>query len=184
MSSDQSRSTFVTVVAWIFIVISGFTLVMSLLQNIMFILFFEPHQIAQAPEEISSFAQFIFNNIQFSLIAMLCIITITFVSSIGLLKRKEWARKLFIGIMVIWIIWNIGSLIMSQTMMNQFPPELEVEMPAEFKVMERIITIFTAVFTISLSGLFAWIIKKLSSGKIQKEFKASKRNLRRSKKGF
>lgn len=73
-SDKPQRSTFVSVVAWIFIVISGFATFISILQNIMFHTLFPREEMNQAfqhteqGEQIPAVVNFMFNHFDLLLI--------------------------------------------------------------------------------------------------------------------
>jgi len=115
LSQEQvQRSTFVSVLAWIFIVIAGFALLISILQNIMITAMFpmeEMQKSLNAPEaqEMPAVARFMFSHFTLFFRAFLVVTLVTFISAIGLLKRKNWARIIFIALMALGIAWNIGA---------------------------------------------------------------------------
>lgn len=175
MNQEMKKSTFVTVLAWIFIVGAGFTTFISVLQNIMINLVFpvekmnEAFSDPKAQEHIPLLFRFLFSNIRIFFFSFLVISATTFTSAIGLLKRKNWARITFIVIMALGILWNISGIVMQFSMLSSMPIP-EGEMPNQFATMMNIMKIFTLVMAIGISVLFGWIIKKLASEKIKAEF--------------
>jgi hypothetical protein len=173
---QQKKSNFVNVLAWIFIALSGFATLISILQNIMISVMFPIDEMnkafegAQAQEQIPYFAKFMFANIRFFFLSFLAISGTTFVSAIGLLKRKNWGRIIFMVIMGFGICWNIFSLVLQNLMFTSFPDFPQGEMSSQFNTMMNVMKIFTFVFAVGLSYLFGWIIYKLSSFKIKNEF--------------
>ena len=91
MSQTTARSTFVTVLAWIFIVGGGFTTFISVLQNVMLTFFFpvDQMQTAKGAENMPALALFMLNHMRLFFAAFLILSLTVFVSSIGLLKRKN-----------------------------------------------------------------------------------------------
>jgi len=69
IQEKPERSTFVNVLAWIFIVIGGFSTFISILQNIMIQTMFPKEEISQAMQQADQvdnfpfFAQLMFNNV-------------------------------------------------------------------------------------------------------------------------
>lgn len=61
---ENPKSTFVTLVAWIFIVLSGFATLISVLQNIMVALMFQPEEFQQATDNVPAGAKFMFVSFQ------------------------------------------------------------------------------------------------------------------------
>jgi hypothetical protein len=173
---QQKKSTFVNALAWIFIVLAGFATFISILQNIMITVMFPVEEMntaigsAEAQEQVPYFAKFMFSNIQFFFLSFLAISGTTFVSAIGLLKRKNWGRIIFMVIMGLGICWNIFSLVLQNLMLTSFPDIPHGEMSSQFNTMMNVMKAFTFVFVVGISYLFGWIIYKLSSFKIKNEF--------------
>ena len=177
------RSTFVTVVAWIFIILSGFSTFMSILQNVMITLMFSANDMRKTPfptvdpqtgKEIPSIFQFLFDHFQLFFLAFLVVSATTLVASIGLLKRKNWARILFIAIMALGIVWNIAGVAMMIPMLSMFPGAASsAKQPGfadNFDIMWKVMAGVNVLFVAGFVWLFGWIIKRLASEKIRQEF--------------
>lgn len=177
-SPGQQRSTFVSVVAWIFIILTGFGTLISLLQNIMVQTMFSGPQMQaainspEAAREIPPFVHFIFSNIKLFIFLMFVMTLLTLITSIGLLKRKNWARKIFIVLMGLSIIMMVGSLI-AQFFWFPNPAAMGSKgIPPEFKTMLNIMHVFFVITYGGIAVLLGWIIKKLLSPKIVQEFQS------------
>ena len=175
------KSTFVTVLAWIFIALSGFSTLIGILQNIMIqVMMSAPDmqaamEASKQSEEMPAIAQFMFNNIRWLFLLVLMVSATLFVSSIGLLKRKNWARILFIAIMAFGIIWNVGGFVFQLTMfstMPGMPPDAPPDFQARFNTISIVIAVFGGIMALAFSTLFGWIIKRLVSAGIKQEFQA------------
>jgi hypothetical protein len=185
-SMPPVRSTFVTVLAWIFIGLTGFASFISVLQNLMLQLVFVPliaQQHAQfsqgMPPGMPVQVGWVFDHMiwlfRFFLLMSLSVLT----ASIGLLLRKEWARKLFIGLMGFGILYQIAGVFFQwwyfSAVFNHLPmppnPKPDAEMVMQF--MQNflvVIRVFGAMMAIGISILLGWIIKKLASAPIRREF--------------
>ena len=135
---QQKKSTFVNVVAWIFIVLAGFATLISILQNIMISVMFpvdEMNQVfenAPTQEQIPFLAKFMFSHIQLFFLSFLAVSGTTFVSAIGLLRRRNWGRVILMAIMGLGICWNIFSLIIQNFMFSSFPDFPPGEIDSQF----------------------------------------------------
>ena len=95
MSAVKQRSTFVTVVAWIFIALSGFGALVGILQNIMLQTVLRSEEFGQAMQAaplqpgLPPFATFMFEHFQWFFLAALLANVVMLVVSIGLLKRRK-----------------------------------------------------------------------------------------------
>jgi len=170
------------VLAWIFIVLAGFTTFISLLQNIMINTVFPLAQMraasAAAPPGMPPFFYFIFDNMRLFFLAMLVVSAVTCASAIGLLLRQNWARLVFIAILALGIAWNLGGLVLQQIMidsMMKFPMTTGKSVPPDFEAgmhgMMIAIRVFSAVFALGFSVLYGWLIKRLISPSIVAEFR-------------
>ena len=179
--SAAPRSGFVTGLAWTFIVLAGFATFISLLQNIMISLMFSVEEMRAAMREagksqpMPAFFGFVFENFRlfFGLFFAVCVLTL--VSSIGLLKRKNWARLIFIGIMALGVLWNLAGAVIPFFMFSSFPPIPE-SAPGDFRdsfeLMTKIMMGFMVVLAVVFAALFGWIVKRLLSDDIRREFLA------------
>jgi hypothetical protein len=113
--------------------------------------------------------RFIFSYFDYFFLTALVLFIIVFVSAIGLLKRKNWARILFMGLMSFGILWNFGGIFIQFLMFNSFS-DFPGQPPADFQIMQKIIMSASCVMALAMSGLFFWIIWKLKSEPIRKEF--------------
>lgn len=175
MDKRIERSTFVSVVAWIFIVLSGFGTMMSILQNVMIQVVMADPAVRDAmqtpPMDAPAFAIFLFSNFQLFFLLFLLVSALTLASSIGLLLRRNWARVAFIGLMALGVVWNLGGLAlqlwMFSSMREQFAALPEgPDMQPFFIVISAVSVLFALVF----SGLFGWIARRLLSAPVAAEF--------------
>lgn len=168
------RSVFITVVAWIFIVLSG----LGILESI--ILLFVPWQSFLAPGQMQAAqipydAQLVGAHAMRAFLVIWLILTMwVFVSSVGLLLRKNWARISYIVMMALGIGWNAIDLLVGILMIVIFHsaeflsnPAVPPGTPAAMSAFMTIWIIFAAVFL----ALFIWILIKLTSEAVAREFR-------------
>ena len=169
------RSGFVTGVAWIFIGLSGFATLIAVLQNIMISLMF-PGDVAREAgnaKDMPAFARFMFSHPQLIFGSFLVVSASTLVASIGLLRRSNWARLLFIGIMGLGILWNIAGMILPFIMyssMSPMPSHTPADIRDNFELMRKVMTAFAVLMALAFTGLFGWIMKRLMSPGMKREF--------------
>jgi hypothetical protein len=185
-SSARPRSTFVTVVAWIFIILSGFATFISLLQNLM--VGYMPREMFDSAMQDSTFAhvtppaaRFMFSHLQLLFLSFFILTALMLAASIGLLHRRNWARLVFIGLLGLGIVYNLAGLVLEQSMMSsmtsRFPLDSAFSADSTFRSaaqqFDRMIAGFRVVMyvvTIGFAALFGWIIAKLLSRPIREEF--------------
>jgi nitrate reductase NapE component len=178
------KSTFVTVLAWIFIIGSAFSTFVGLLQSLVFgsmqaqfsSAFQDSTFAGQAPHGF----QFFFSHFELFILIMLALSVATLVSSIGLLRRRNWARLAFIGVMVLGVLYFIVGLFFQQSMMSDFQvPAAQNAQAQAFEAQWRhslhVMQVFMVVLSVAMVGLFGWIIARLSSAPVRAEFASSAR---------
>ena len=176
--TQMAKSTFVTALAWVFIVLAGFATLISVLQNVMITLMLPDAAMQTATEEVGRdknvpwFFAFMFENVRLIFFTFLLLTSATLGTAIGLLKRKNWARITFIGLMVFGIFWNIGGVVFSIFFVMAIPSTVPPDFADQFKLMSTIMIGVNVLMAIGLSTLFGWIVKKLLSLAIRLEFSA------------
>jgi len=166
------KSKFVTVVAWIFIGVSIFSIVVYSLQIIVLNSFIPLAEMEKEINTDQSFAnggayyKFVFSNLNYVLGSFLGSTIILLISSIGLLKRKNWARLVFIVIISLSILGALAGMgFQIYFTLDLFPKDEE-----GFKMFKIAFILFSLFFTIGFSAFLGWIIKKLTSQEIKNEF--------------
>jgi hypothetical protein len=175
---EQSvRSTFVSVLAWVFIVLAGFSTFISVLQNVMINTMFSSHAMPTLTgpdaEQTPAFFRFMLGHMELFFLAFLVVSSGTLIAAVGLLRRKNWARLAFVGILALGIAWNIAGLVLQQTMFSSMPAVPSSAPPdfrAEFDRMATVMQAFSIVMALGISALFVWLIKRLLSKATRAEF--------------
>lgn len=170
----EQRSVFVNVVGWIFLVLSG----LWVLEFV--VLLFVPWQefMSQAQMQAAQMPhdpQLLGAHIMRAVFLIWLIVGLwVFASSIGLLLRKNWARISYIVMMALGIGFNalyllIGILMLvlfhSKGFQNNpaFPPGMS-------GMLSGLMTVWI-IFTVVFLALFIWILIKLTSEAITREFR-------------
>ena len=172
--ASAPQSTFVTVLAWVLIVLGGFSLFGALMQNVMINLVL-PTMIATTTESSAQpfppFAMAIFRVVA---LIFLGVAALTTYAAFALLKRRNWARQTFIVLFALGIAWNVLGVVGFglgfglATFPTSGPQAVPYDMQAMFKGMVAVLTIFT----VAMSVLFGWLIVRLRSPSIKAEFTA------------
>ena len=185
-SMQPQRSDFVTVLAWIFIGLGGLSTLMSVAQYIMFNFMMSVGQMQDAMNaetargDFPPAAEFMFGHFRQLIGAIFLLSLVTLVAAVGLLKRRNWARLVFICLMVLGIVWNLAGLVLQRVMMSSMlstmpmlPPNAPPDFRAQFETMMTGMQIVAAIFALGFSVLFGWIIMRLMSAGIRREFGAA-----------
>lgn len=179
------KTPFVTIIAWVFIALATMILFSSLIQFAVvgFLNFFsvaDGNVYDMVVEELkksmkdSEMLELAMLGLKYAwvLVTIIFIYGVTLmVTSIALLKRREWARKTMIGLLVLAIIYELGDLawqfyVWSGTMMP-----LDKEIPGFGSGMMAIVMSIVTVLILAFVALFAWVIYKLGTEKVKQEFR-------------
>lgn len=172
---NPKPSSFVNTVAWVFIVFTGYATIISLMQNILvFTVIPDFVPVSTDASQIDSFSllsNFMFNNFHILVVLFALFSATFFTSSIALLKRKNWGRMVFIAFMYFGIIGLVGGFLVFLIVITTTYPELNIKSNSQpLNTMMTVMLVFFGIFYLGISGLFGWIIKKLSSDEIKSEF--------------
>lgn len=170
-------SGFVTAVAWIFIVLSGFGVVIALGQ-LLALLFWPPlvevldhyRDTAVAQGEAAAMSALVLDNLAWMMLSNLFVSMIVLIAAIGLLKRFNWARLLFVVMLGLIILWAAGSVFM---LWQAAPFDAAAIAPAYQPALRTPGTgslLFGTVFTLLVCLLIGWVIKRLCSARVRAEF--------------
>jgi len=177
-NGSGQRSRFITVLAWIFIVIGGFAAFTSGIQTLMLAFFplgqmAETMQTSHAGQTAPSWLFTILSYAPFITAAYFALTAFVFAAAIGLLKRRNWARIAFVWIMVLGIVWNLAGLAIPLFGFPTFLLSMENTSPdvAEgLGFLRNAMFVFMGGMALLFTLLFGWIIRTLLSPRIRAEF--------------
>lgn len=178
MSTTPPRSTFVTVLAWIFIVMAGSATLISIMQNLMIHVLFKDMALEQAlqaqPEGVPPVAAFLAGHARLIFLGFLLVSVATLVSAIGLLRRRNWARLCFIGLMGLGILWQVVGLVLQSSVFSsmraQFVQAAELGGP-DMSAALPVIMLVSGLFALVMASLQGWIAWRLLSAPVAAEFR-------------
>lgn len=183
MNQPTERSTFVTVVAWILIVASAFATLITLLQTVLVFVVFPSAgmdmETGPLPSDMPPGAAFLFEHLEWLFVVSLIVSVATLASSIGLLRRRNWARLAVAGLMVLGIVWCLGGLLLQLAGMLAAHEQF-ASVDAAFAEGSPDMTVFfyffaavTVLVALGFALLFGWIAKRLLSPAIAAEFQSA-----------
>ena len=122
------------------------------------------------------FMVFVVENIQLIVFLSLLLIILLLAASIGLLMRKNWARKTFIVYMFIscvyMVVGSIFQFFWMDDVMQMQGFNTNSTTPSGFMELMLAIQYMAIVFNIAIGVLFGWIGWKLMRPEIRAEFGA------------
>lgn len=162
------RSLFVTVTAWVFILIGALACVSALLQHA---------ALAAMPlRPLPLVTGFLVGYLPWVVGAGAVLSIALLASAVGLLLRLEWARRAFIGLLVLAIVANLLGLWLQQEVvqavidgaLQQQPlPPQAAGVFGGFVTAARVMAV---IMTVAGCGVLGWIIGRLRSPLVRQEF--------------
>ena len=171
-----SKSLFVTVTAWVFIVLAALASLSALLQNAELASVLPGLTIVGNVQPLPLLTGLLMGYLPWVVGAGLAVSLATLACAIGLLLRLEWARRVFIALLVLAIVANVGGLwlqhelmqsLVSSTLKSSPLPPLVANVFGGFVTAARVMAV---VVTLGACGLLVWIIRRLMSPAVRQEF--------------
>ncbi len=173
----QGHSLFVTVLAWTTIVPSAFGLVVALMQNVIFAVFMSPGQFAQIvamlPPGMETLGNVSYGTMRVALLAFLALSLTFLLTGIGLLKRRNWARVVFIAAVALGTLYGVATyFFMDATSdLSVLLPDTTIEGAGiDLAQVAAMMRVTTTALTILFTAFNLWLIWRLVSPSIRQEF--------------
>lgn len=197
------RSIFVTVIAWIFIGLSTVITLALLLESLLLPRIFLPmlHQQMKAmplPADLPPIAIWLFGHAMELCYGLLLIALLHLVAAISLLRRKDWGRRLFLGMLGFDVLYQLAAAAMQWWVVSpmqhamlrmQFgpgahalysvnlSPQMQAAQAAQMAQlmpmmdsMMAVTRVFGVISAVVFIVLFGWIIRHLCSKPVRREF--------------
>jgi hypothetical protein len=171
-----SKSLFVTVTAWVFIVLAALASLSTLLQNAALASILPGLTVVGNVQPLPLLTGLLMGYLPWVVGAGLAMSLATLACAIGLLLRLEWARRVFIALLVLAIAANAAGLWLQQEMLQSLVsstlqrsplPPLAAEVFGGFVTAARVMAVLV---TVGACLLLVWIILRLLSPSVQQEF--------------
>ncbi|MGK2900433.1 MAG: hypothetical protein ACSLE9_17405 [Burkholderiaceae bacterium] len=171
-----ARSLFVTAIAWVFIVLAAMTSVSALVQNAAVASLMPGLQVATDRAPLPLLTGLLVGYLPWVVGTGLVMSLATLASAIGLLMRLDWARRSFIGLLVVAIFANLLGLwlqqevvqsVVSSTLSSAPIPPQALGVFGGFVTAARVMAVLMTLVGCALLG---WIIRRLMSPTVRQEF--------------
>jgi hypothetical protein len=167
------RSLFVTLTAWAAIVLAAVACAFAVIQQASLASWAPGLDAAVQSEPIPGASGLMLHYLPWVIGAGMLISVALLVAAVGLLMRHEWARRAFIVLAVIAILANLASLWLQQEFVQSLvdatlsPAGLGV-----FGDVAGVSRLLAGTSVLAACGLLAWVIHRLMSPKVRREFVA------------
>ena len=173
-----ARSLFVTLTAWAFIVLATLACTLGVIEHASLASWKPGLQGSVQGQALPAVTGLIMAYLPWVNGVGLLVSVAMLVAAIGLLLREEWARRVFIGLMVLTIAANLAGIWLQQEFVGSLVdatlrraplPAAAVDVFGGFVTAARVMG---GVVTLFVCGVFAWIIRRLMSPVVLQEFAA------------
>ena len=166
----RPTSTFVTVLAWVSIILTGLMTLTTLFQNLMAWTIMrseaarsggaDPSDLEDRPRLFAWIASHV--ELWFGFWFVVSVVAL--IASVGLLRRRSWARRLYLLLLILGIAWVLAGI---GVLLFFFPNELRFEASP---VVGQLWTLSMVVMSGATGALFAWLAWRLTRSEIRAEF--------------
>lgn len=162
-------SAFITVLAWVLIVLHGFGILSALMQNVMINVVFSSmaDSAAGAGQEIDAAGLLFMRVLGLLFLGFTVFLMYT---AYALLKRRNWARRTYIVLFSLGIAFNVLMVVVLGIVAVLFPSVGTESQAAEAPVMFSAFAVVFGIVAIVFSALFGWLVWRLRSPGIRVEF--------------
>ena len=158
-----------TVLGWVLIGFTGLGVLSMLLQTFFFTVMFAMPEVHSQPASggaspgSPAFRTFLGLLLAFSILVL--------ASAVAFLKRKNWARRTFVMLFTLAIVFNAVALVLLVMGTGRsVPPVLGLADGRRFDAMARLMLIPTGIVAVGCSLAFGWLIRRLTSAPVKAEF--------------
>ena len=171
-----ARSIFVTATAWVFIILAALASVSALVQNAAVASLMPGLRLATEGNTLPLLTGLLIGYLPWVVGTGLVMSLATLASAIGLLLRLDWARRTFIGLLVVAIFANLLGLwlqqevvqsVVSNTLSSVAIPQQAMGVFGGFVTAARVMAVLMTLVGCALLG---WIIRRLMSAVVRQEF--------------
>jgi hypothetical protein len=171
-----SRSLFVSVTAWVFILLGAAASALTLIQGAATASLLPGFALGFGARPLQGMAGLLAAHMPWVAGVALALSIGTLAAAIGLLLRLEWARRAFIVVVVLAMVTNLAGLWLQQELLQGLIDHTlsRTPLPREaagvfggFATVARAAAVTLSVFT---CVLLAWIIGRLSTQSVRQEF--------------
>lgn len=176
---ETGRSTFVTALAWSFIVLAGLSVFSGLVQFLLVQLVVDQEALRagmrteHSVENLPGTVRFLFSHIKVLAAGFLGLSVGLLAASIGLLRRRNWARWVFIVFMALAVVAHLAPLAGGGELLA-WSAGLFTGSPGAEATLQGFLYAVWLVFaflSVVLAAVFAWIGWKLMMPPISDEFR-------------
>ena len=171
-----SRSLFVSVIAWLFILLAALACAAGVVQQATLASWSPAMQASMQAVPLPAVSGLLMAYLPWVNGAGLLVSVAMLVAAMGLLLRLEWARRTFIGLLILAIVANLAGLWLQQefvqslvdaTLSRVVMPAAALDMLGGFATAARVMG---GLVTLAVCLGLAWMVQRLRSPMVRQEF--------------
>lgn len=172
------RSLFVTLTAWAAIVLAALACTFGVIQQASLASWAPGLDAAVQAEPMPAGSGLLLSYLPWVIGAGMMISVVLLVAAVGLLMRLEWARRAFIGLVVVAIAANLASLWLQHEFVQSLVDATLRESPLPYHALgvfggfATAAKVLAGAVTVMACAGLAWVIRRLMSPKVRQEFVA------------
>lgn len=162
------QSSFVTVLAWVMIAFGIFGILMGLLQNVLLNMLLPALETAiplAGPAEALPLGFF-----RVAMLASLALAVFMTYGAYALLKRRNWARILYMGVFIVSAVLHVLVAAVFGFGLIDLPTAGTELMAPEIQSALRAMAITLAILMLAMAAGYVWLVHRLRSPAIAAEF--------------
>jgi uncharacterized membrane protein YhdT len=176
-ASARTSSAFVTVLAWVGLLVSGFSTLIGGLQAVVMRTLPHGGAFADAAADSAVAARFpapavlALRHLTLAFVLGWALSAYALVASFGLLRRRNWARLSYVALLALGICWNLGALVVQQRLYESMAiPAGRGPDAAQLAAVFRMMHLLMTTLTLAMTAVFIWLVAKLLSNPVRREF--------------
>jgi len=172
------RSLFVTLTAWAAIMLAAIACAFGVLQQASLASWVPGLDAAVQAEPMPAGSDALLGYLPWVTGAGMLVSVALLVAAVGLQMRLEWARRAFIGLVVVAIVANLASLWLQHEFVQSLVDATLRDSPLPYRALgvfggfATAAKVLSGIVTLAACGLLAWVIRRLMSPKVRQEFVA------------
>jgi hypothetical protein len=176
-TQSSPRSLSVTLLAWVTIIPAAFAVLVTLLQTVLFTAFMSPGQLEQLfamlPPGMEALPRISYETLRIVLFALLAGSVSFLVTGIGLLRRRNWARIVFVAAVALGTLYGVVTYFFMDTAadLSMLVPPAGINGSVDVAPIVTMMRAATTVLTVVFTALNLWLIAWLLSPAIRSEFR-------------
>jgi hypothetical protein len=174
-SARPPRSTFVTVVAWLFIAVSALATPIAIAQRFLVLRLLREQVMAPAGAPrpaLPTAIAFVFAHLEPIFLALVVVFAYALVTAIGLLMRKSWARPAFLALLVIGIGGAAAGFALQSVLLAEMSRRAADSAAPGVRHVLVAMQVFVAGAAVVIVLALVWLIARLRSQSVRAEFRA------------